>query len=134
MEPHYGKDVCLFLQKTLYGLKQGAHRFWLFLLTIVRGLGCNRSKAHPCLYVKWAATGALLVWLSWVDDCLLTGPEAELMLLKQEFMKQGECEDDGEISEFVGCIIDRNRAERWLKLTQPALLQSLTDEFKITEA
>jgi hypothetical protein len=73
-------------------------------------------------------------WLSWVDDCLLTGPEAELMLLKQEIMKQGECEDDGEISEFVGCIIDRNRAERWLKLTQPALLQSLTDEFKITEA
>jgi hypothetical protein len=133
MECHYGPDVCLLLRKTLYGLKQAAYRFWLFLLTIVRRLGCTRSNADPCLYYQWTSAGSLLLWLSWVDDCLILGPEADVMKLKREIMELVECDDGGEIKEFVGCKIDINRALKTLKLTQPVLLQSFTDEFKINE-
>jgi hypothetical protein len=75
----YGKDVYLLLHKTLYGLKQAAHRFSMYLLKIVRGLKFTRSKADPCLYFRWTDTNTLLLWFSWVDDCFITGPQMELM-------------------------------------------------------
>jgi hypothetical protein len=60
MEKWYGSDMIFLLQKTLYGLKQAAYQFWLFLLTIVRRLKFNRSRADPCLYFKWTDDGALV--------------------------------------------------------------------------
>ena len=131
MEAWYGTEVYLQLQKTLYGLKQAAYRFWMYLLTIVHSLGCTRSKADPCLYFKWTDTGALLLWFSWVDDCFLTGPTAELLGLKKEIMNEVECDDGGEIYEFVGCKVVYNRVQRTLQFTQPVLLQSFADEFDI---
>jgi hypothetical protein len=133
MEHHYGKDVYLKLQKTLYGLKQAAYRFWLYLQTIVKDIGCKRSKADPCLYYKWTATGTLVLWFSWVDDCFITGSVEDLTNLKKEIMSMVDCDDGGEAKEFVGCKIEYNRAEKWLKLTQPVLLQSFADEFQINE-
>jgi hypothetical protein len=100
MEQWYGKDVYLLLHKTLYGLKQAAYRFWMYLLKIVRGLKFNRSKADPCLYFRWADTNALLLWFSWVDDCFITGSQKELIRMKKEIMDQMECDDRGEITEF----------------------------------
>jgi hypothetical protein len=46
--------------QTLYGLKQAAYRFWLYLLTIVHHVQFSRSKADPCLYFRWTESGALL--------------------------------------------------------------------------
>jgi hypothetical protein len=71
MEKWYDSNVLLLLKKTLHRLKQAAYRFGLFLLTIVCCLNFGRSKADPCLYFNWTETGALLLWFSWVDDCLL---------------------------------------------------------------
>jgi hypothetical protein len=133
MERHYKDDVYLLLLKTLYGLKQAAYRFWLFLLTIVHKLECQRSKADPCLYFKWTENGKLLLWFSWVDDCFMTGPKEDLFKFKAGVMNAVECDDGGEIKEFVGCKVDINRAKKTLKLTQPVLLQSFTDEFQVND-
>jgi hypothetical protein len=129
MEHHYATDIYLKLNKTLYGLKQAAYRFWLYLLTIVRDIGCQRSKADPCLYFK---DGSLVLWFSWVDDCFLTGPTEDLAALKRDVMEMVEC-DDAQAEEFVGYKIEYNRAEKWLRLTQPVLLQSFADEFQIND-
>ncbi len=32
----------------------------------------QKCKADPCLYNSWTKTG-LVLWLSWVDDCLVCG-------------------------------------------------------------
>jgi hypothetical protein len=119
----------LLLHKTLYGLKQAAYRFWMYLLKIVRGLKFNRSKADPCLYFRWTDTNALLLWFSWVDDCFITGPKKELIQMKKDIMDQMDCDDGGEITEFVGCKIDYHKVERKLRVTQTVLLQSFHDEF-----
>jgi hypothetical protein len=132
MEKWYGTGVYLVLHKALYGLKQAAYRFWVYLLTIVHCLKYSRSKADPCLYYKWTDKGALLLWLSWVDDCFLTGPTAELLQSKEDIMSRIDCEDGGEVKEFVGCKIDYDRKNKSMKLTQPVLLQSFKDEFNIT--
>eukprot|EP00957_Ditylum_brightwellii_P128242 9780668-Ditylum_brightwellii.AAC.1 len=44
-----------------------------------------------------------------------------------------ETEELGELEEYVGCKIEYNREERWMRLTQPILLQSYEDEFELDE-
>ena len=131
MTEWYGSDVYLLLHKTLYGLKQAAYRFWVYLLNIVQKLHFDRSKADPCLYFNWTESGALLLWFSWVDDCFITGPMEELMMLKKNMMDALDCDDNGEIKEYVGCKIDYDRQKRSIRFTQPVLLQSFQDEFSI---
>jgi Reverse transcriptase (RNA-dependent DNA polymerase) len=112
MEKWYGDKVYLLLHKTIYGLKQAAYRFWVFLLQIVRKLNCVRSKADPCLYFKWTDTGALLLWFSWVDDCFITGPEIEVTKFKEELMSAVDCAQDMlyamRIMESIGLMIKKN--------------------------
>jgi hypothetical protein len=129
MKRHYKPNTVLHLKKTIYGLKQAAYRFWIFLLSIVYDLGCTRSEADPCLYYKWTDKGSLVLWLSWVDDCLLLGPKEELMELKKQIMSAVECDDGGELNEYVGCKLDWDKQNGTLKFTQPVLLQSFKDEF-----
>jgi hypothetical protein len=133
MEKWYTGNVVLLLKKTLYGLKQAAYRFWSYLLTIVRHVQFSRSKADPCLYFRWTETGALLLWFSWVDDCIVTGSEEEVLHAKQDIMSHLDCEDGGVMKDFVGCKIDHDRTKKTLKFTQPVLLQSLMDEFSIVK-
>jgi hypothetical protein len=49
-------------------------------------------------------------------------------------MKRFDCEDVGKMLEFVGNKIDVEYKNRTAKMTQPVLLQSLTDEFDIGNA
>jgi hypothetical protein len=132
MTKWYSGNVVLLLKKTLYGLKQAAYRFWLYLLTIVHHVQFSRSTADPCLYFRWTESGALLLWFSWVDDCIVTGSEEEMLQAKHEIMSHVDCDDGGEKKEFVGCKIEHNRDKRYLRITQPVLLQSFRDEFSLT--
>jgi hypothetical protein len=52
---------------------------------------------------------------------------------KQNVMKRFECDEVRELKEYVGCKVDYNRKEGWIKLTQPVLMQSYTDKFKLLE-
>ena len=65
-------------------------------------MDCKRSNANPCMYLKWSARG-LLVWLPWIDDCMVWGDKEQVMIEKKMFMDQFECEDIGDVDEYVGC-------------------------------
>ena len=131
-ENHYTEDVVLRLKRTIYGLKQAAYAFWRELLKAFAALNYTRSKADPCLYYKWDDEG-LILWISWVDDCLVTGPENVVKREKEKMKQLFDCDDIGELKEYVGCKIVHNRIDRSVKFTQPVLLQSFTDEFEITK-
>ena len=62
----------LLLLQTLYGLKQSAMAFWKKLLQAFQSMSFERSKADLCLYFAWTKEG-LILWLSWIDDCLVVG-------------------------------------------------------------
>ena len=49
-------------------------------------------------------------------------------------MERFECEDVGDIVEYVGCKIEIDREKQTLKFTQPVLLQSYEDEFDLPNA
>ena len=51
--------------------------------------------------------------------------------MKADLKKLFDCADEGEMREYVGCKLDVNKDERSMKITQPVLLQSYNDEFKL---
>ena len=96
----------------------------------MRSMKCEKSKADPRLYFKWTEN-SLLLWLSWIDDCLCVGHPVEGAKARAEILNKFECDDIGEVKEYLGCKIDRNWKDKQVRLTQPVLLQSYEDEFEL---
>ena len=83
------------------------------------------------MYYKWTEEG-LLIWACWVDDLLNVGPKKTKVLESVEELKaKVECDDTGELKEYVGCKLDIDIKNQRMKWTQPVLLQSFTDEFEL---
>ena len=75
-EQNYSGDVLLLLLRTIFGLKQAARAFWWELTAVLHDMGYLHLPDDPCLYYSWMMTG-LVIWLTWIDDCLITGDEKE---------------------------------------------------------
>jgi hypothetical protein len=50
---------------------------------------------------------------------------------KKKMTDRFDCDIIGNMNEYVGCKIERDWKEKWIRFTQPVLLQSYTDEFSI---
>jgi hypothetical protein len=127
-ERFYPSNVVLRLLKTLYGLKQSAYEFWKMLVMAMRHMEFTCSKVDPCLFFKWTALG-LVLWVTWVDDCMVCGKKDAVLEAKKGMMSCFDCDEVGELTEYIGCKVDRG--DGYLRLTQPVLLQSFEDEFDI---
>ena len=129
-EQYYPANCVLLLLKTIYGLKQAAYAFWRRLVQAFQGMGYARNKADPCLYFKWTIHG-LVLWVSWVDDCLVCGTRKAVDIAKSQMKGNFSCDEIGELKEYVGCKINHNKEERAMKITQPVMIQSFEDEFDL---
>jgi hypothetical protein len=90
----------------------------------------KRSAADRCLYYCLTMYG-LVVWLSWIDDCLVAEYKRAVEAAKEQMKSRFECDDLGELNEYVGFKIDID--EDSVKFTQPALIQSYEDEFELNK-
>jgi hypothetical protein len=129
-EEFYGTYVLLLLLQTIYGLKHAAMAFWRELVKALTDMNFKRSAADPCLYYSWTMYG-LVVWLSWIDDFLVAVDKKAVEAAKEQMKSIFECDDLGELNEYVGCKIDRN--EDSVKFTQPVMIQSYEDEFELNK-
>ena len=103
-----GEWVMLLL-KTLYGTKNAAKQFWLYLMNLWYSFNFKYNRADPCLYYKWTDQGIVL-WASWVDDCLgIAKNEETLIASKKLLTSKVKCDDTGEKKEYVGCKLKHNR-------------------------
>ena len=130
-EKFYGKDSVLRMIKALYGCKQSSKMFWQKLVSVLMSMGFKRSKADPCCYYKWEGNALVLI-LSYIDDIIAIGPKDNVLKVKAEFFKHFQCDDLGELNEYIGVKVNRN--SQCMILTQPVLLQSFTDEFDVPGA
>jgi hypothetical protein len=48
----------------------------------------------------------LVLWLSWVDHCLVAGKEEGVVKAKATMMELFECDDVRKLLEYVGCKAD----------------------------
>jgi hypothetical protein len=118
-EKHYDPMYyVLLLLKTIYGLKQSAFQFCKAILLCFASMGYNRSESDPCLYYKWSTTG-LVLWVSWIDDCLVLEHQEPVNSARKQMTDQFDCDVLGNMDEYVGCRLERNVKERWIKFTQP---------------
>jgi hypothetical protein len=129
-EEFYVAYVMMLLLQTIYGLKQSAMAFWRELVKALTDMKFKRSAIDPCLYYCWTMYG-LVVWLSWIDDCLVAGDKREVEASKEQMKIRFECDDLGELNEYVGCNIDINKDS--VKFTQPVMIQSYEDEFDLNK-
>ena len=129
-EKFYPMDVVLLLLKTLHGLKQAAFEYWRALLQAIKAIGMTQNKADPCVYFKWTDNG-LMIWSSWVNDLLSCGNKQDVVSGKETLKQCSDLGKVGQSNKCIGCKIEYNKEEGWMKLTQPVLLQSFEDEFEL---
>jgi len=70
----------------------------------------------------------VVIWLTWIDDCLIAGDEKGVKTTKEQIKGRFDCDDVGLFNEYVGCKIEYD--EKLIRFTQLVLLQSFEDEFK----
>ncbi len=68
--------------------------------------------------------------ISWINDNMIVGPSNLVMKLKNNLMKRFECDDCGELNEYIGNKIERV-GEDAIRLVQTVLTQSYEDEFEL---
>jgi hypothetical protein len=129
-ERWYSEAILLLLLKAMYGTKQAAMQFWKEMQKAFMSMGYERSKADPCLYSYWFK-GRLVLWMIWVDDCFIAGDKARVLQEKERMKQLFDCEDIGEMTEFVGCKVEYNLEGKYMRLTQPVMIQSFVDEFDL---
>jgi len=65
------------LKKTIYGLVQGARKFYNKLLPTLKSMGFIEKKSDPCLLLRWTEDSIILIRI-YVDDCLVVAKDEEI--------------------------------------------------------
>jgi hypothetical protein len=68
--------------------------------------------------------------LSWIDNNAIVGYKKDVLDLKQDLMKQFDCDDCGKMDEYIGCTIKKLESGG-IEFPQKVQLQSFKDEFDI---
>jgi hypothetical protein len=129
LEIFFLHDAVILFLKCLYGLKQAARAFWRQLLQATKKIGLTQSNADPCFYFKWVDR-RLIMMLSWIDDNAIMGYKKDMLNLKQDLMKQFDCDDCDKMDKYVGCMLKKLESGG-IKFLQKVLVQSFTDKFDI---
>lgn len=128
-----GTDRVLRIRGSLYGLRQ-APRIWEKLfLEKVSGLGYHRIPSDSLVYIR-KQDGVTLILAVYVDDIAIFTTKGHVEHVKKELMGLFEMRDLGELSEYLGFKITRNREEGTLSLTQPKYLRKIVEKMGLANA
>ena len=111
------RKVCQLLE-SLYGLRQSALQWNKELHKSLLDLGFTRTQLDASVYFTFNGTDITLV-VVYVDDVLFMGSNLKLVKgEKGKFMKVWESRDLGEVKEYLGMRIIRDRKQWTLTLDQ----------------
>ena len=99
--------------------------YWKEQCKAMKHMKFRRNTTDPCLNYKWPDNG-LVVWFSWVDDNGCAGCSTNVKRAVTEMRNRFECD-------YLGYKIDHDRQNRTMKITQPVMIQSFADEFKLED-
>ena len=124
--------VCLLL-KALYGLKQSPREWYETLSEFLIGLGFVRSQYDSCLFLFKSDQGILLVAV-YVDDIQIIGHRPLVDWLKKELHDRFKTTDLGPCTYYLGMRMERNRAMRIIKISQPGHIENVLNAHQMGEA
>ena len=110
------------LLRALYGLKQAGREWAFHLKAILESIGWKQSPREPCLYSRNSGEFVLV----YVDDLMIVAPDKEIM--KRVKLEIGNCiktKDLGEIHDYLGIEVTRNRERKTFFLRQVGLIDDI---------
>ncbi len=122
------------LNKSIYGLKQ-AGRAWNSLLTsTLKEQGFSQNLADPCTVRLMDGPQVEMILAVHVDDMIVVGTKADCDHLRESLAKTFPTKNLGELTWYMGCLFERDRANGTLKISQPAFVDVLTERFNVESA
>ena len=114
-----GRDMVLWLNKSLYGTKQAPRTWFLKLKECLEQRGFTQSLLDPCLFIH-----ADMVYLVYVDDSILIGRDrTKIDAMIENLAIDLELTREGDLAAFLGIQINKSTENGSLKLTQEGLIK-----------
>jgi hypothetical protein len=128
-----GPEWVLQLLKGLYGIKQGPRLWSQKLHAVLSEIGFHRLESDHSVFV-YERDGVKVVVPVHVDDLILasTSPEA-IQMVKKELRARFKIRDQGPTTFILGVQLERNRKTRTIHLSQPTYIQSILDDFRMSD-
>jgi hypothetical protein len=130
-----GKEDWVYkLKKAMYGLKNAPRAYSDHFMSVLKDLGFKQSASDDCLWML--RQGKYYVYyLFHVDDiiCVSNSPGLRktcFEALEERF--EGGIRDEGQVSKFLGLIIDR-LSDGSYTLSQEHYIEKMAEQFNITE-
>jgi Reverse transcriptase (RNA-dependent DNA polymerase) len=133
---HNGDDGVVFkLNKALYGLKQ-APRAWhkTFNVSLMK-LGFFPCHSDAGVYVNTHKDSSPVYLLLYVDDFLIVSKGMkQVQWAKDKLADEYTVHDLGEVKDFVGCEVVRDRENRTIRMTCQRKIDELCEKFGLNGA
>ena len=119
------------LKKSIYGLKQTSHQWYLRFNDIIVSFGFKKNTIDRCIYLKVSVNKVIFLIL-YVDDILFTTNDLGLLHETKKFLSSNfEMKDMGKTSYVIGIEIFQNRSQGMLGLSQKAYISKALKRFKM---
>ena len=94
----------------------------------------EQSTADPCVYVKRASSGIVVIAV-YVDDLIVAANTMEEMTkVKECLSSQFRMKDMGKLQYCLGITIEQDEAQHQLKIHQEQYITNMLVKYKMTEA
>jgi len=120
-------DMCLRLNKSIYGLVQAARQWWKKFKSEMDEIGFVNSQVDPCLFLKVRDNMKCVLTL-YVDDSIIAGDEELIEDTIESLKKVFNIKVQGDLEDYLGCEITRN--ERGFCISQRRIIEDLVERFK----
>jgi len=128
-----GEQLVCKLKKSLYGLKQASHQWYLKFHNVISSFGFVENIMDQCIYLKVSGSKICFLVL-YVDDILLaTNDKGLLHEVKQFLSKNFDMKDMGEASYVIGIKIHRDRFRGILGLSQETYINKILERFPMKD-
>ena len=127
-----GKEnmVCR-LKRSIYGLKQASHQWYLKFDKIVTSFGFIENKFDQCVYMKVNGSKYIFMVL-YIDEILLASSDMNLLNDTKSILSTNfNMKDLGEASFVLGIEIYRDRSRNLLGLSQRAYINHVLKRFNM---
>lgn len=127
-----GPQVCR-LRKALYGLKQAPRAWYKTLDGILEKHGFRSCMSDAGIYVSTDTNMDPMYLVVFVDDMLIMCKCLERVVgFKEALGKEFAIHDLGEVKDFLGCQIVRDREKRVIYMSSKSKIDALVEKFGLS--
>jgi Reverse transcriptase (RNA-dependent DNA polymerase) len=120
------------LNKALYGLKQAPRAWHKSLNASLRKFGIHPRQSDAGVYVSGNKSSSHIYLLTYVDDFLIVSKcLLQVQWVKTKLAENFTVHDLGEVTDFLGCEVRRDRVNRTIRVTCQRKIDELCEKFEL---